>query len=103
MEKVINLKMCQNRDIEICVDSALKHTINEDTREITAKQIYEIIDYSPKNKYVIQSTNDHQKDEKVLDFFISLFQGISDKVNSINESKDNSEIEQIDDDNEKSD
>ena len=76
MEKKINLEMLASKDIEIKVNGDIEHTIKKEKRIIRADDIYNIINYSNGDTYVIEETNRNGVDVPVLKFFVELFEEI---------------------------
>lgn len=76
MEKKINLEMLGSKDIEIKVNGDIKHTIKKEKRIIRGDDIYNIIDYSNGDTFVIEETNSDSVDVPVLKFFVELFEEI---------------------------
>ena len=76
MEKKISLEMLVSKDIEIKVNEEKKHTIKKEKRKIRADDIYNIINYSKGDTYVIKKINSHGIDAPVLNFFVELFEEI---------------------------
>ena len=75
--------MCENKSIEIRVNEVKEHTILSDARSISAKEIYQVLDYNLGDKYTISSKNSNNLDGQVLAFFEEMLKKIIDGVNSI--------------------
>ncbi|MFA5637269.1 MAG: hypothetical protein WCY49_01935 [Anaerovoracaceae bacterium] len=83
MEKVINLKMCNDQSIKIYLDDQEKHIIDVQSRSIDAEKLYNVFDFTPGDTYIVLSENESDIDIQVLEFFTELFSDIADKVNAI--------------------
>jgi len=83
MEKIIKLIMCRDRSIKINFDDQEKHTIEAQSRSITAEKLYEIMSFAPGNKYAVLSENEYNVDVQVLEFFTEIITEIVGKVNAI--------------------
>lgn len=88
MEKKIKLVMNEKKSIQILVNDVLKYTIEESAREISAKTIYELLDYAIGDKFSILSENEKNVDASVLDYFKELFENICEHVNKMNIEED---------------
>ena len=82
MERLIRLKMCEDKNIRILVDGQEKHIIDQ-SRSISAEKIFEIIGFTPGSYYVVSSENECDVDKQVLEYFASLFTDIVSKINKI--------------------
>jgi hypothetical protein len=83
MEKKIKLVMDENKSIAIFVNDALKYTIAESVREISAQAIYELINYKSGDNLSIFTENKKRIDEPVLLFFKELFDDICKRINEM--------------------
>ncbi|WP_196603066.1 hypothetical protein [Pectinatus frisingensis] len=83
MAKNIKLSMEADRDIKICVNGKIKYTVNHDNRSISAKDIYNILDYSVGDKYTISIENINDIDAAALEFFKDLFDEITKEINEL--------------------
>lgn len=83
MEKVIKLKMCNDKSIKIYLNDQEKHTIDMQSRSIDAEKLYNIFAFAPGDSYVVLSENESDVDKQVLEFFTELFSDIVGKVNAI--------------------
>ena len=84
MEKIIKLIMCSDKSVKILVNGKEKHTIEKDNRNISANEIFEIMDFELGDYYEVQSENEAEADVPVLEFFAGLISEIAEKVNQIN-------------------
>jgi len=89
MEKNINLIMDTEKKIKININNEEKHIIYENNRTISADKIYELINFSLGDHYVITKENKSKIDEPVLDFFYELFNEIINKINSLEDTTEN--------------
>ena len=76
MDKNIKLVMGEDKKISIYVDDFCKLTIDKEKRIISAKDIYELVDYSPDAHYIVTKENPAKVDEAVLDELVLLFNNI---------------------------
>ncbi len=83
MEKKIKIAMEQNKSIKIFVNDVPKHTIEESAREITAQEIYELLDYKSGDNFSVITENEKGIDEPVLQFFKELFDDICKRINEM--------------------
>lgn len=83
MEKVIKVKMQKDKSIKIFLNDQEKYTIDIESRSIDAEKLYEILAFSPGDKFNVLSENESDFDNQVLEYFARLFMDIADKVNSI--------------------
>lgn len=88
MEKIIKLVMNEKKSIQIFVNDVSKYTIEESEREISAKMIYELLDYTIGDKFSILSENKKNVDASVLDYFKDLFENICVQVNEMDTEED---------------
>ena len=88
MEKIIKLVMDDNKSIAIYVNDDLKYTITENARELSAKGIYDLIDYKIGESLNVLTENVKRIDEPVLLFFKELFDDICNRINDMNLDKD---------------
>ena len=89
MEKNIKLVMDANKAIRIIVNEDQKYIIHENNRNISAEKIYEIIDFSIGDRYTVNSENSKNIDVPVLKFFYELFCEIISKINSLDDTTEN--------------
>lgn len=83
MDKNIRLVMGEDKNISIYVDGSCKLTIDKDKRIISAKDIYELVDYSPDAHYLVIKENPAKLDEAVLDELVLLFGNICSSLNEL--------------------
>jgi len=83
MEKVIKVKMQKDKSIKIFLNDQEKYTIDIESRSIDAEKLYEILDFSPGDKFNVLSENESDIDNQVLEFFKGLFIDIANKANAI--------------------
>ena len=83
MEKVIKLTMDLEKNIKISVNDSEKYIVKAQDRSISAEKIYEIMGFTMGDSYTVSSENEGNLDEPVLEFFVGLFQDITNKVNEL--------------------
>ncbi len=83
MEKIIKLKMNKDKALIIFLNDEEKYTIESNKRSLNAEKIYEILDYSKGDHYLVESENEYAIDPQVLEFFEGLLKEIVGKVNEI--------------------
>lgn len=83
MEKIIELKMTEVKNIEIFVNGKLKYTISNQDRNINASEIFEIVEIDENDKLIIKKDNEYEIDEDVLNCFYKLFEDIANGINEI--------------------
>lgn len=93
MENKIKLVMNDDKSINIFCNDDLKKTIKENDREISAEEIYDILDYKRGDSYNIITENEKVIDKPVLSFFQELFENISVRINDLNKSEVDDEEE----------
>jgi hypothetical protein len=86
MEKNIKLIMDESRTVKIAINKEEKYAIPENNRTISADKIYEILDFSKGDHYTVISENLKNFDEPVLKFFCELFNEIINKINSLEDT-----------------
>lgn len=87
MEKIIELDMKENRNIDILVSSKLKKTILEGDRRLSAQDIYDIIDYKIGDHLAVETKNEKGLDQDVLSFFSKMLDDICKSINSMDFSQ----------------
>lgn len=75
--------MNENKGVEIFVNEVSKYIIEEGNREISAKEIYDLLDYEYGDTFSVESENEKAIDEPVLAFFKELFDDICKRINEI--------------------
>lgn len=95
MEKKIKLVMNKDKGIEISVNDISKCTIAENARQISAKTIYELIDFKIGDELSVSTENEEKLDEPVLTFFKELFEDICKRINEINANDDEELLKQV--------
>lgn len=93
MEKKIKLVMNENKDIEIFVNDVSKYTIEESKREISAKIIYELIEYNMGDNLSVLTENQKKVDEPVLLFFKELLDDICKRINEMKVDEEDMALE----------
>jgi hypothetical protein len=93
MGKNIKLKMDKNKSLRIFLDDAEKHIINANDRSITAEKIYGILEFTNGNCYTVSSENDTGIDAPVVDFFVELFNDITNRVNLLSISEQDESLD----------
>ena len=86
MEKKIILKMQTNKDITISCNGENDIIIPYYDRTIKADEIYELLNFSRGDTYVVVAENEQELDVPVLQFFEQLFLDIVKKINRIPKS-----------------
>lgn len=86
MEKTLKVILNADRSIDLFLNENHKHNIEASKRSITAKEIYDIVEFSPGDQYHVVSENHGSTDQQVLDFFVKLFDDIFKQVNAIETS-----------------
>jgi len=88
MEKVIEIKIHNNHDIEVKLDSKQKLLIPKNNREINAEKIYESLEFNKNDSYrlleleslVLESVG---KESKVVKALYDLYSNIISSVNEV--------------------
>jgi hypothetical protein len=83
MGKAIELIMNADKSIQVNNSGINKYIITENERKISAQKIYDILDYSPGDKYTVTEINENKIDEQVLSFFKEMFDNICTRINSV--------------------
>lgn len=83
MEKTIKLAMCGDKSLKIYVNDEEKHTIDSQSRSISAEKIYEVIGFAIGDHYRVITENESGVDNQVLEFFEGLLIDIANKINAI--------------------
>ena len=83
MVKTIKLVMDEQKSIEIYLNDTLKFSISVENRSFRADQMYDLLDYSPGDKYDVISVNSNCLDEQALDFFVNLFKDVTERVTAL--------------------
>ena len=83
MEKIIEIRMNEDKSIEIKTDNVSMTTINSSERKIDADIIYKSLDYSSGDRYKIKNENSSDKDSDVFESLVKLYQDIIDEVNTL--------------------
>lgn len=88
MDKRINLVMNDDGVIAIYMNDQCKLQIDRDNRQINAKELYDLLDYSPATKYSVTKKNEAEVDGPVLDELFSLFEKICSSLNDLSVSSE---------------
>ena len=88
MNKIITLKMKEDKDLVILRDGTEMISISKDNRTIKANEIYDLFDYNVGDSYEIKIENDNNQDEQVVNFFHELLNEISEQIISYKEEED---------------
>ncbi len=88
MEKTIKLVMNEDKSISVFLNEALKCEIKEESREISAQTIYEILDYKSGDKLTVESKNEKNIDKNVLVYFKELFDDLCKRINGMDEDEE---------------
>lgn len=80
MEKKIEFSISKNGDIKIEVDFSTPKIISSDKREISAKDIFDILNYKIGDTYKLKEIN---LENDVLSELHELFKDIIDEINAI--------------------
>lgn len=83
MDKIINVIMTAEKNIELYIDEKFKITIDNDSRILKADEIFELLDYSSGDSYSILAQNKGDKDNDVLNELKVLLQGIIEGIKLI--------------------
>ena len=83
MEKIIEIKMLENKDIEIIKDEKSYICISIDNRKINAEKLFELFKDTLVQEVEIKVTNEYNKDEKVIGFFKELLEEINNSIKEI--------------------
>jgi len=83
MEKIIEIRMNEDKSIEIKTNNVSMTTINSSERKIDADIIYKSLDYSSGDRYKIKKENPSDKDSDVFESLVELYQDIIDEVNTL--------------------
>lgn len=83
MEKKIKLIMDSTKNIHIWVNDKEKYSIDNASRQITARTIFDILEHSIGDVYNISYENIDNKDVEVLMFFVHLIKDITNKIQEI--------------------
>ena len=83
MEKTIEIKMLENKDIEIIKDGKLYICISNENRKINAEGLFGLFKDTLGQEVDIKVTNEYNKDEKVIGFFKDLLEEIRDNIKGI--------------------
>jgi len=84
MENKIKLVMKNQKSIKVFINGQLKKTINENEREISAEEIYNMLDYKRGDFYNITTENEEKIDEPVMSFFKELLDDICNRIKDLN-------------------
>lgn len=88
MNKIITLKMKEDKDLVILRDDVEKISIPKDNRTIKANEIFDLFDYNVGDSYEIKIENENNQDEQVVSFFHELLNEISEQIISYKEEED---------------
>ena len=88
MNKIITLKMKEDKDLVILRDGVEKISIPKDNRTIKANEIFDLFDYNVDDSYEIKIENEKNQDEQVVGFFHELLNEISEQIISYKEEED---------------
>ena len=83
MGKIIEIRMLDNKNIEIIKDGKVCIFISIDNREINAEKLFELFKDTLGQEIEIKVTNEYNKDEKVIGFFKELLEEINDNIRKI--------------------
>jgi len=87
MEKIIEVKLLDDRNIEIVINGVTIHTILATSRQISADQIYTFMDPQIADKFEIKpciKNENFDKDNDVLEYFYNMIKAIVDGINGLN-------------------
>lgn len=96
MEKRIVLTMQPSKDIDVVVNGYNGMTISKDQRTVKAEDIYNLLEFSRGDTFIVESLNVEKKDTPVLQFFTELFQDIANRLNSLDDELEENQEECID-------
>ena len=83
MGKIIEIRMLDNKNIEIIKDGKVCIFISIDNREINAEKLFELFKDTLGQEVEIKVTNEYNKDEKIIGFFKELLEEINDNIRKI--------------------
>ena len=83
MEKIIEIKMLENKNIEIIKDGKICICISNENKKINAEELFELFKDMLGQEVDIKVTNEYNKDEKVIGFFKELLEEIRDNIKEI--------------------
>jgi len=89
MDKKIILTMQDNKDISVKVNNKEKFIISHDNRSINANDIFELLEYSSGDSYLVNIVNEKKRDVVVIQFFSELLKDIISKLSEPEVSIDN--------------
>ena len=93
MEKTIELKLLDDGNIEILINTASVYTILKTSRQISADQIYSFMDPQIADKFEIKAFTRNEKfdkDNDVLKYFYDMLKAIVDSINGLNTEAESS-------------
>lgn len=79
--------MQENGDIFIFVEEEKKITISANDRTLNARKVYEALMYEPDDTFQVQKKNDANKDEKIFNALVKLFEDIARSLNELKEAE----------------
>lgn len=85
MNRKIVVQIDDDKSISIKKDGIEKIRMSVDKRQINAKDLYDLFDYSKGTTYDIELDNPNQLDKLALNEFISLLNTIKDQLETLNE------------------
>ena len=86
MSKVIKVTM--NKDKTVSVSNQAKMKLKIDDKKITAKMIYDSLDFQKGDTYTVESENKEGKDSAVLEAIVNLYNEIIESINDIEQEDD---------------
>lgn len=81
MEKTINILFTKEKDIVISMENGQSIIIHKDNRTISADDLYNLIDFSRGDKYIINKLS--ETGDASYKFFVELVEDIISKINKM--------------------
>lgn len=88
MNKIITLKMKEDKDLVILRDGREMISISKDNRTIKANEVFDLFDYNVGDSYEIKLENEKSLDEQVINFFYDLLHEISVQIVTYKDEED---------------
>lgn len=92
MDKVIKLKMNEDKSLSILMEGTESIIISVDKREINAQQIFDFMNFQVGDQFHVDCENLSKIDAPVIDFFFELFTDIANSVNKLQFSSSPAEV-----------
>lgn len=85
MDKIIKLKMTENKNIEISVNDKVEIEIKKGARKIQAGDLYRLFGYSSGDTFNVIVENESNYDAPVINFFADLISEVVKKIVKVND------------------